>query len=371
MFRKNKRQNEELSAETEQEYISREGESAEEYDEYYDDYDIGYYDEYDEEYAAYLRYRRRKAFKIILSVVAAVTVIAVMVQGVMGVVLCSFVLESGNLSRSEQAAEILIEPLSGEAKKQWLAGNSSAVEISGDEGHTLKALRLDNYTTAHSYVIICHPMTADVLDMASYAYHYYDLGFNVVLPHMRGCGESDYDSISMGIYDSMDILKWVDMIVAEDSNAQIFLHGVGMGGSAVLMASGEALPENVRGVIADSSYAQLKDLFKVNCEGLYGLPAFPAVEFGALYTEAVEDWSFDEGNVTEKVKNAKVPILLFHGGDDNIVPVSHSNELYEALPVEGSNHVLISGAAHCQCLNKNPDKYWRNVDEFVLDTIAI
>lgn len=374
VFGKKRRKDSGISEEAEQEYTLAQGDASEDdeyYDEYYDDYDIGYYDEYDEEYEAYLRFRRRKVLKIIFALVAVIVVIAVAVQGAMGVVLCNFVLEPGNIAHSEKASKIIIAPLSNEAEKQWLAKNAEAVEIEGEEGHILKALRVDNYITAHSYVILCHPVTAGVSDMASYACHYYELGFNVVIPHMRGCGESDYDTLSMGVYDNEDILRWVNMIVSEDSEAQIFLHGLGIGGSAVLIASGDELPSNVKGVIADSSYADLEDLFKVNCEKLYDLPPFPAVKIGGVYLESLVGWSFEDGLVTEKVKNSRLPILLFHGGDDNIVPVSHSNDLYEALPVEGSDHVLISGAAHCQCLNKNPDKYWRNVDSFILSAIAI
>ncbi len=375
MFGRNRRKDYDVSAEAEQEYTLVKNDISEEddeyYDDYYDDYDIGYYEEYDEEYEAYLRFRRRKVFKIILAVISVILVLSVAVQGAMGVVLCNFVLESGNLARSEKASEIIIAPLSNTVEKQWLEKNGTLVETDGEEGHILKALRVDNYITAHSYVVLCHPVTADASDMARFACHYYELGFNVVIPYMRGCGESDYDTLSMGVYDSKDILRWVNMIIAEDNEAQIFLHGLGIGGSAVLMASAEQMPSNVKGIIADSSYADLEDLFEVNCEKMYDLPSFPAVKIGGIYLKNFAGWSFADGNVTEKVKSSKVPILLFHGGDDNIVPVSHGNELYEALPVEGSDHVLISGAAHCQCLNKNPDKYWRNVDAFILSAIAI
>ena len=338
--------------------------------EYYDgEYDEEYEREY-QEYREYVRYKRRQITRILLKVVAVVVAVLVVVEGVIGIVLSGYITKGGKLAQSEKAEDIIIAPLTDEAHEQWITAKGEEISLENDDGSTLHALKLKNHATSHSYMIMCHPMTLTPADMASFAYHFFDLGFTVILPYMRGSENSGYNKNSMGLYDSKDILKWIDMIVEADNEAKIFLHGVGLGGSAVLMASDENLPENVKAIIADSSYSDVKELCRENMKELFGLPSFPAVEFGSLFVQATEGWSFKDVDVLGNAQNAKVPVLIIHGGDDKVVPVSQSNDLYEVLPVKGSDHVLISGAAHAQCLNKNPDKYWRNVDGFILNNIG-
>ena len=202
-----------------------------------------------------------------------------------------------------------------------------------------------------------------------YAYHFYDLGFNVILPDARGYGESEYKKLNMGWLDRHDVLLWAEEIVKTDSKANIFLFGVGMGGSTVLMASSLELPDNVKGIISDSAYADVQEAFKENIKDIYGVPSFPVVNIASLYVKLTEGWSFKEADALEQVKNSKVPILFIHGGEDEVVPVSQSNDLYEVCSAKGSDHLLISGATHAKTLETNTEKYWSNIDLFILDNI--
>ena len=159
-------------------------------------------------------------------------------------------------------------------------------------------------------------------------------------------------------------------IVKKDDKAKIFLFGVGMGGSTVLMASELNLPDNVKAIISDSAYSDVKALFKENIKDFYPVPSFPAVEIASLYVKATEGWSFGDADVVESVKKSQVPVLIIHGAEDTIVPVDQSNDLYEACPVKGSDHLLIRGAMHAQTQNFKSEKYWQGVDEFILKNLG-
>ena len=80
---------------------------------------------------------------------------------------------------------------------------------------------------------------------------FYNQGYNVILPHMRGHGESEGAYIGMGYHDRKDIIKWVEYIISQDSLAEILIYGVSMGGAATMMVSGENLPDNVKCFIED------------------------------------------------------------------------------------------------------------------------
>jgi non-heme chloroperoxidase len=67
---------------------------------------------------------------------------------------------------------------------------------------------------------------------------------------------------------------------------------------------------------------------------------FPASYFG------IKAWS--ETDLTEDLKRIDVPMLIMHGDDDQIVPISNS-ALLAAKIVKGSKLRVIPGASHGMC----------------------
>ena len=334
-------------------------------------------EEYDEEYEEYYEESKvktvlKKIFSVVFNkkVIAALLALIIVSQVITGVVLGSAVVKPDSFSESSKAEDIIRFPLSESAYVKWLEGKAEKVIVKNSEGKNLSGITLSDNATSHSYIIMCHSLTSAALDMASYAYHFYDLGFNVIIPDSRGYGDDEYSKTSFGYFEKNDILDWVNDVVKKDDKAKIFLFGVGMGGSTVLMASELNLPDNVKAIISDSAYSDVKALFKENIKDFYPVPSFPAVEIASLYVKATEGWSFGDADVVESVKKSRVPILIIHGGDDTIVPVDQSNDLYEACPVKGSDHLLIRGAMHAQTQNFKSEKYWQGVDEFILKNLG-
>lgn len=306
--------------------------------------------------------------KKIIAIILALLIVADMV---IAVVLTNSVFSKNGFADSKKSNEIIDVYLSSNKYSTWLKKKAENCSISGEEDKELNALVLSNYETSHSYVIMCHPFTVTAVDMGSYAYYFYDLGFNVYLPEARGYGESDYRKSNLGYEDYKDIIKWVEYITENDKDAKIFIFGVGMGGTSALLTSDKNLPQNVKGIIADCPYSDLKDLFKHNIKELYNLPAFPTVQFASVYNKVANGWSFGELNVKDCVKNSQVPILYIQAGDDEIVPASHTNDLYDITTARNSDHVLISGAGHCETMLADSEKYWNNVQSFILNTIDL
>lgn len=346
--------------EVSEEVIDEEYEGNEESFEYEDD------EEYYEE--SKIKVALRKVFSVVFNkkTIATVLAVIILVQVVAGVVLGNAVLKPDGFIASSKAEDVIRFPLSEKVYIDWLESKAEKVTMKNSDGKNLSGLLLKNNDTSHSYIIICHSMTSNSRDMALYAHHFYDLGFNVLLPDSRGYGDDEYNKISMGYFEKNDVLDWVNDLVKKDDNAKVFLFGVGMGGSTVLMASELELPENVKGIISDSAYSDVKALFKENIKDFYGFSSFPIVNIASLFVKATAGWDFSDVNVVDCVKNAQVPILIIHGGEDGIVPVDQSNDLYEACPVKGSDHILIRGAMHCQAQNFKSEKYWQGVDEFIL-----
>ena len=75
------------------------------------------------------------------------------------------------------------------------------------------------------------------------------------------------------------------------------------------------------------------------------------------------DWG--ELNYLSRADKLRVPILLFHGDDDDRVPVETSDALAEARP-DIVNYVRTSGAGHVRSWNMDPDAYTAAVREFLV-----
>ncbi len=303
--------------------------------------------------------------------VALIIVVAVIAQIITGIAINIAVMGKDGIAGSEKAKKLIHVELSEPKYISWMEKKTEQIEISGENGHILKAEKLKNYNSSHSYIIVSHPYAKNAFDMAEFAYHFYDLGFHVYLPYMRGFGESDYDTVSMGYEDYKDILRWVNEIIEKDKEAKIFLFGMGIGGTASLLTADKDLPENVKGIIADSAYSDLKELFKFNIKEFYSVPAFPTVEIGSLYNKLTSGWAYTDIDVATSVKNSEVPVFYVQGGEDQIVPTEQINDLYDMTTYENSDHLLVPGATHCENADFEPEDYWADIDLFVLNTMDL
>lgn len=297
--------------------------------------------------------KEKVKIKKIIAIVIAVLVVAELVTVV--VVSESF-FDTEKFAQSEKADLVISQPLSSQEHISWLEAKGESINIIDTE---LSAVKVKNNSTSHSFMLIFHPLTEAPQDMASYAHHFYELGFNVIIPDYIG------EESTMGFGEKDIVRKWISYITEQDNKANIFVLGVGVGGTAALLSTEGDVAENVKGVISDSAYCDLSEVFSENIKSVYGVSPFPAVQLSSIYTQMRKGWSFSQIDIKSVVKNSKVPILYIHGTEDSVVPVGQSNELYEVTRAEGTEHFTIHGAQHAQALNTNSEKYWRQVDEFI------
>ena len=153
------------------------------------------------------------------------------------------------------------------------------------------------------------------------------LGHNVLLVDERSQGNSEGRCITFGILERFDCLDWIAYANERFHHPAITLYGVSMGAATVLMATELELPDNVRGIIADSPYSAPLDIIsQVGRNNLNLPPALTAI----LATAAARIYGkFDlrAATAAEAVKKANVPILIIHGENDHFVPCIMSGQI--------------------------------------------
>lgn len=169
-------------------------------------------------------------------------------------------------------------------------------------------------------------------------------GCAVLFAEQRGQGASGGEHMGLGALEQHDCQSWATW-AAEKGSLPIYLAGVSMGATTVLMASALELPETVRGIIADCGFTSPEEMgrfvMKNNLHLSYALRAMAA---DALCREKNKAGIRGHSAVTALKKN-KRPVLFIHGSADSVVPVDMTYENYRACA--GPKEILIvPGADH-------------------------
>lgn len=189
------------------------------------------------------------------------------------------------------------------------------------------------------------------------------LGRSVLLVDQRASEGSDGHVISFGINEHKDCHTWVDFMVQRfGPDVKIILTGISMGAATVMMAAGKPLPPNVIGVLADCGYSSPKAIIQkvIAQKGLPPKLAYPFVKLGA---RLFGHFDLEETSPVEALKHCPLPVIFFHGENDDYVPCSMSRENYEAC-AGPRKLVTIPGAGHGLSYLVAPEYYLQELRAF-------
>ena len=279
--------------------------------------------------------------------------------GTMDVAPPSEVSEEDSREISENWQQLAQETQDWSKTVQW-----EKVTVQSEDGLLLSGEYALNTEPSSLWLIAVHGYRGHHGHMTTIASAYGQRGYNVLLPDLRGCGESAGDYIGMGWPDRRDMLQWIGWIIGRDPEARIVLHGISMGGATVMMTAGEELPPQVRAIVEDCGYTSVWDIFEDEMKVLFHLPAFPVLHTANLISSLRAGYSFSEASSLEQVKKAKVPMLFIHGEKDNFVQTEMVYPLYEACPTE-KKLLVVEGAGHGSAYSMDPELYFGTVFEFI------
>lgn len=221
-----------------------------------------------------------------------------------------------------------------------------------------------NSPSSHKWAIVLHGYCGNHSEMIRYVRNFYEQGFHVIAPDLRGHGESEGNYIGMGWHDRKDVLTWINQIITQDPKANIVLFGLSMGGATVMMASGEELPKQVKAIVEDCGYSSVEDIFTYQLSVMFKLPKFPIIHAANTITRLRAGYSFKEASSEKQLEKNTTPILFIHGDKDTFVPFSMVDKVYNATRSE-KEKLVIPGAGHAHAEQTNPDLYWKTVWDFV------
>lgn len=227
--------------------------------------------------------------------------------------------------------------------------------------------------TRRSAIVLAHGYTACQEELLELAAHLQARGYNVLLFDFRNHGRSGLgrQGSSIGYHERQDICAAVRYLKRRRSidPQGIGVLGMSMGAATALLAAADC--EDIRAVVADSPFADLREAFHYGIGTFYnGLPvnvvAGPLLLFSEMFS-GVAVKKIRPLDVIEKI--APRPILFIHGLDDAVIHHDHSRKLYEAY--SGPKDMWsVEGADHVQAGINHPDEYLKRVDDFFSTNLA-
>ncbi len=238
------------------------------------------------------------------------------------------------------------------------------VTIKNRKGITLHGMEFRNPENTNVWVIVLHGWTNVKREVSSYAMEHYKRGFNVLIPDLRGHGNSESKYVTMGWLDRLDVVDWTESIVKENPKAKIILHGVSMGAATTMMTTGEKLPENVVMAIEDCGFMGVKEIFTDQCIRKYHLPPKLVMPQASLVCKLINGFFLGEASCVKQLKKSKTPTLFLHGDKDLFVLPENLDPVYNACAAEKEKYI-IKGAEHALSSHWFHEEYWNVVNDFV------
>ncbi|WP_416326453.1 alpha/beta hydrolase [[Eubacterium] hominis] len=248
---------------------------------------------------------------------------------------------------------------------QWYLQNKNVkhLEMNTEDHIKLHASEIRN--KGNRWVIIVHGYMGRLEDMIPQAHQFYDRGYQVLLPDLRGHGRSEGSVIGFGYLDHLDILAWCDKLKQEGAE-QILLYGVSMGASTVMMCA-DAVSYPIEAIIEDCGFSNLKDqLTHIVKQMVPKVPSSFLIGCLSLVMKWKSGYRIKDANPSIHVQHSKVPILFLHGDRDTFISIDMMEELY-TLCNNKKRKVMIPGGRHANSCKIRPQLYWESIDSFLVD----
>ena len=173
-------------------------------------------------------------------------------------------------------------------------------------------------------------------DFGSVSEFFHNNRCNVLYAEQRGQNNSGGAYMGFGIIERYDCLEWVRYLNRiSKKTLPIYLCGVSMGATTVLMTTGFNLPSNVVGVVADCGFtspaAIWEHVVRKNLHVHYGRINARDVRSVCKRRMHIDP---EEYSTLDALKNCKVPVLFVHGAKDRFVPYDMTLQNYCACASE-------------------------------------
>ncbi|EOS60691.1 hypothetical protein C815_01150 [Firmicutes bacterium M10-2] len=262
---------------------------------------------------------------------------------------------------------IIMDQRTREYENIFIQYDPKDVYLTNRQGLKLHGIKVDQKSS--KWVVLMHGYMGRNGELVDVADFFLEEGYNVLSLSQRAHNKSEGDAISMGYYESDDLVDWINDLVKDDPDCSIVLFGVSMGAATVMMSLGKNLPSNVKTCIEDCGYTSAWDEFSYQLNQNTHLPPFPIIHIADLITKMRGGFRFKEANPLRAVQHSNIPTLFIHGTNDLFVPTYMVYKLYHFANYP-KQLLLIEGGEHAIARYKDPELYFTTIRKWIASYCA-
>ena len=221
------------------------------------------------------------------------------------------------------------------------------------------------------WALLVHPFMLSGTSIAgSVGPYYYEKGYNIIAPDLRGFGDSE-GSVALGCLESMDIYDWLVKLNAEYKVSEVYVHGISLGAATTNYLSGiDGFINNGPTKIATKikPITELKVVGLVEDCGYVDMTEFASESIVKSFSGLEENFDY-YSKATNSLKYCKVPVMIIHGTSDTTVKPENADTIEGILNENGNQYtkkVLVQGGAHAFIvMGSNKEQYREYVHSFI------
>ncbi len=218
---------------------------------------------------------------------------------------------------------------------------------------------------AKGTIILFHGYRSGSFNDFSCAFQmYHEFGLNIMAVDQRAHGDSEGKYICFGAQERFDCAAWakyVDKI--QEGKLPIFLGGISMGATTVMLASALKMPKTVKGIIADCGFTSPWDIIRKVGRDMVKFDPAPFLYVANVFTLWLANFDMKECSTVSALEKTSLPVLFIHGDDDHFVPASMTKRNQKACTSE-NRMLIVPKAGHGHSYLYAPDECRAALSDF-------
>lgn len=238
------------------------------------------------------------------------------------------------------------------------------VSLTTEDGVNLAAWYIPN--SPDNAVITLSGIGNDRRQMRRTAEAYAAWGFTLLMPDLRGTGESGGEYITIGWDERKDLIACVRWLKDKGYKC-IGAHGFSLGAAAICFAFKD-LPD-LGFAVVESSYDTMRSATE-NRLARYHVPGFAAWPFQVYFGL----WTGAGLNGVSPVKYmpyAKCPVLVLSGDSEGYLTKDETTSLFNACGSSKKRMHIFKGGRHKQSMSHFPEESRETIRKFLVEEVGL
>lgn len=251
----------------------------------------------------------------------------------------------------------------------WLADHHAEdVYMDSDDGLTLHGLWIPAEDPKGTILFAHGYRSTYLVDFGMAMELYHNKGMNLLIPDQRCHGKSEGKYITFGVKESRDMANWISFHNVKFGQYPIILSGLSMGASTMLYLADQALPDNVKGIIADCGFTSPSAIIGSVFTAVTHLPGWLCMWSTDLFARIFAGFSLNEKDTVSILANSRYPVFMIHGMNDGFVPCEMTRKGFAACNV-AKKLLLVDGADHGVSFVVDRERYTNMIEAFLEENL--